>query len=180
MGDPAMTLLIVLLGVLLLTAALGHFVEVRAASSAGLPTGELLFQDTGAGVSSCAKLVSPKHGLLGRPDYVIETPSGFVPVEIKSSPAPVLGPYENHVAQLMGYCLLVEDSPQRPVREGILLYRDGKEVRIAFTAERREWILGIIAAMREAQGGGPVGRSNEFANKCRGCVVRAVCGERTG
>ena len=86
-------------------------------------------------------------------------------------------PAVNQVAQLMGYCVLVEDSLQQPVPEGILRYRDG-EVRIPFTADKREWILGIILAMREAQGGRPVGRSHEQVNKCRGCVVRPSCGDR--
>lgn len=97
-----------------------------------------------------------------RPDYLVETPDGLVPVEIKSTACPARGPYDNHLAQLMGYCLLVEDCLGKTVQEGILRYCD-REVRGAFTAERREWVLGIIDDIREAQGGGAVSRSHNRA-----------------
>lgn len=114
---------------------------------------------------------------MGRPDCLVETAHGLVPVEMISSSAPPCGPYDNGVAQLMGYCLLVEDSPQRPVAEGILKYRD-REVRVLSTAEKREWVLGIVAAIRDAQDGRPVGRSHALVNKCRSCSVGSSCSER--
>ena len=79
----------------------------------------------------------------------------------------------------MGYYLLVEDSLGRPVNEGILRYRDS-EVRVPFTEEKREWVLGISGMMREAQGGRAVGRSHEQVKRCRSCSVRSSCGEALG
>ena len=123
-----------------------------------------------------AALVSHHHGLVGRPDYLIETDQGVVPVELKSSRCPARGPFDNHVAQLMGYCLLVEESMGRPVPEGVLRYRD-REVRVPFTQEKREWVLGIILAIKAAKSGTSVARSHRISQKCRGCSVRPSCGD---
>ena len=72
--------LLAILGALLFAAAVGHFVGARAARSTGLPDGNILLQDTSAGFAPCETLVSSNYGLVGRPDYVIETPAGLVPV----------------------------------------------------------------------------------------------------
>jgi len=119
-------------------------------------------------------LLSHHHGIVGRPDYLIESDQGVVPVEVKISRCPARGPFKNHVAQLMGYCLLVEDSMGTPVSEGVLRYQD-RDVRVPFTQEKRDWILGIILAIRAAKGGDAVRRSHQIPQKCRGYSVRPSC-----
>ena len=150
--------------------------RARASRQAGLPDGEIVYQDTADSGSMIAALISHHHGLVGRPDYLIETDQGAVPVDLKSSRCPARGPFDNHVAQLMGYCLLVEASMGKTVPEGILRYQD-REVRVPFTQEKRDWVLGILFAIREAKGGAPVGRSHQIPKKCRGCSVRSSCGD---
>jgi hypothetical protein len=138
----------------------------RASRQAGLPDREIVYQDTVDSGAMVPTLVSHLHGLVGRPDYLIESDQALVPVELKSSRCPARGPFENHVPQLMGYCLLVEDSMGKPVPEGILRYQD-REVRVPFTQQKRDWVLGIILAVRAAKGGRPVGRSHQLPQKCR-------------
>ena len=48
---------------------------------------------------------------------------------------------------------------------------------LCITAERRQWILGIIAAVRAAQSGRPVSRSHEQVRKCQSCSVRTGCSD---
>jgi CRISPR-associated exonuclease Cas4 len=113
---------------------------------------------------------------VGKPDYVIESDKGLIAVEIKTADFPRQGPYENHVAQLMAYCLFVEDSMSRPVTAGLLKYRD-REVRVAVTPERRRWVIGIIQEIGNARNGAPVERSHGQPNKCTECSVRPGCAE---
>jgi hypothetical protein len=40
-------------------------------------------------------LVSHRHGLVGRPDYIVRTPAGLVPVEVKSRSYGARGPYSS-------------------------------------------------------------------------------------
>lgn len=169
-------MLVIAVGLLLAAASLAHLFAARASRQAGLPDGEIIYQDTIDAGAMVPRLVSYRHGIVGRPDYLVETDQGLVPVELKSSRCPARGPFDNHVAQLMGYCLLVEDSMGRPVPEGILRYRD-REVRVPFTQKKREWVLGIILSIRAAKGGVPVERSHRIPQKCRGCSVRPSCGD---
>lgn len=172
-----MTWLLLLAMLLVVAALIAHVAARKAAAVSGLPGGGIRYQDTCGAVVPCETLVSTRYGLVGRPDYIVETSSGLVPVEIKSSPAPLLGPYDNHVAQFLGYCLLVEDAMGRPVAEGILKCCD-RDVHVLLTPERRERILAIVAAMQEARSGRPVCRSHEQVNKCRGCSVRSSCWDK--
>jgi hypothetical protein len=77
-------------------------------SATGLPAGLLVYD---AGRQHLQRpLVSHRLRLAGRPDYLIETAEGLVPVELKSGACPRSGPHAAHVAQLMTYCVLVEDT----------------------------------------------------------------------
>jgi len=82
--------------------------------------------------------------LLGRPDYLISSTDGIIPVDLKKSRCPVSGPYDSHAAQLLAYCLLVEDALGKPAPCGVFQYA-GREVRLDLTPERRQWVTGILA-----------------------------------
>jgi CRISPR/Cas system-associated exonuclease Cas4 (RecB family) len=152
---------------------LGLSVGRRLSRTAGLPAGAVIYSDTDE-TGRLAPLISEKYGSVGRPDYLVVTDLGLVPVELKSSRCPAGGPYENHVAQLMGYCLLVEDSLRKPVPEGILRYRD-REVHVPFTDLKREWTKALVLAVKEARNGGRIERSHQFPQRCRGCSVNSGC-----
>jgi len=83
-------------------------------SATGLPAGLLVYDDAGRQHLQ-RPLVSHRLRLAGRPDYLIYTAAGLVSVELKSGACPRSGPYAAHVAQLMTYCVLVEDTLARPV-----------------------------------------------------------------
>lgn len=190
-----MTWLALLLCLLLAgAAALARALAARESRRSGLPAGSLLYSDTGRPVGRVAPtevgregrrrerpLISEALGLVGRPDYLIESEGQVVPVEVKSTACPPGGrPYESHVAQLAAYCLLVEDVLGAAVPYGLIKYRD-RELRVEYTRELRERALALIEEMKEearaAASGAEVHRSHEDTRRCAGCSLRDVCTE---
>jgi CRISPR-associated exonuclease Cas4 len=185
-----MILLVALLCVLVLAAAAAFVAARREAARSGLPAGALLYSDTGRpvgrvspvqinaeGVRQERPLVSRTLRLVGRPDYLIETADGVIPVEVKSSACPAGGrPYDSHVAQLAAYCLLVEDVLAERVPYGVVRYRD-REVRVEYTDELRESTLAMLEEMSDAADDAEVHRSHEDPRRCAGCSMRDVCTE---
>jgi CRISPR-associated exonuclease Cas4 len=179
---------------LLVLAVLARVVAGRESRRSGLPTGALLYSDTGRPVGRLAPtelgrdgkkqekpLVSETLRLIGRPDYLIEAEGGVVPVEVKSTASPAGGrPYDSHLAQLAAYCLLVEDVLGATVPYGLVKYRD-REVRVEYTPELRGRALSLIEQMNEdmraAAAGQEVHRSHDDPRRCAGCSLRDVCTE---
>ena len=95
------------LPVLLALFALCGWLYFSRRSATGLPAGLVVYDD--AGRQHLRPLVSHRLRLAGRPDYLVETGAGPVPVELKSGACPRSGPHAAHVAQLMTYCVLVDD-----------------------------------------------------------------------
>ena len=123
-------------------------------------------------------LLSDRYGLVGRPDYILRTPDGLVPVEVKSRSSGARGPYPGEEAQLFAYCLLVEEVTGERVRSGVIEFSD-RMWPIAFGDRERREILGLLEEIRDTQGRAEVGRSHAQAGRCRGCGFRAsdVCGQ---
>jgi CRISPR-associated exonuclease Cas4 len=139
--------------------------------------GSVVYTDTDARQPG-ETLVSHRYGLIGRPDYVLRTKDGLVPVEVKSRSSGGRGPYPGETAQLFAYCLLVEEVTGEPVRSGVIAFAD-RRWPVAFGKRERRDILSILADMRDMQGRAAVSRDHAQAGKCRGCGFRAadVCGQ---
>lgn len=60
-------------------------------------------------------LKSERLGLTGKLDLLIDSPQGLVPVDFKYTAG---NPHKNHLYQLSGYALLLEDSYGREVNKG--------------------------------------------------------------
>jgi CRISPR-associated exonuclease Cas4 len=185
------TLALTTLLCLLVFAAWAASVAARRESKrSGLPEGSVIYSDTNKPVGRLAPtevgregvrqerpLRSEALGLVGRPDYLIETDGGVVPVEAKSAAAPPDGrPRDSHVAQLAAYCLLVEDVLGASVPYGLIKYRD-REVRVEYTQELRAHALALIEEMNDAARADEVHRSHEDPRRCAGCSLRDVCTE---
>lgn len=179
-----------LLCLLVVVAVSARLAAARESRRSGLPAGALLYSDTGKPVGRIAPaevgregfrqerpLVSESLELVGRPDYLIESDGGVVPVEVKSSACPSDGrPRDSHVAQLAAYCLLVEDVVGASVPFGLIKYRD-REVRVEYTEELRGWALALVGEMRDATNEEEIHRSHEDPRRCAGCSLRDVCTE---
>jgi CRISPR-associated exonuclease Cas4 len=168
---------LLLLGVVL--AGLGLWLLVRSGTvrrEAGLPVGRVTYVDTGAWDRCERPLFSNRHRLTGRPDYLVSTREGVIPVEVKSGAAPEQ-PYPAHILQLAAYCLLVEEQESRLPPHGILKY-DDRAFEIDYTPGLRAELLETLDAIRHDLHARHVDRSHDDPGRCRGCGYRERCDQR--
>ena len=85
----------------------------------------------------------------------------LVPVDVKKrDTSPGGQAYPSHMAQVLAYCLLVEDQYDCQVPYGVIDYRD-RSVQIPFDRNSWEWILGLVAD-----------RDHQHRQRCRACGYR--------
>ena len=142
-------------------------------SAAGLPAGTVLYRDTGEWQETERPLRSRRYGLVGRPDYLVQTRDGgksfVVPVEVKSRARPAQ-PYASHILQLATYCLLVEENFEAAPPYGLLRYADAT-LRIDYTDELRRRVLEAAAEIRQARRTPDVRRSHSEPPRCSGLWI---------
>lgn len=157
-------------GALFLTLAVLAFLAwlVLRKRAAVLP-GEVVYRDT----DGARTLVSRRHRLAGRPDYITREKHGLVPVEVKSRACGPRGPHPGERAQLLAYCVLAEEEFGGRVVRGVLQYRD-RSVSVPFRDRERREIAALLAEMDAAT---DVHRSHRQAARCRSCGFRAKCDE---
>ncbi len=168
--------IIVLLAALWLASRAG-----RTAQSTGLPVmqGKVVYSDSGAWQKVAEPLFSATYGLSGKPDYVLQTPAGLVPIELKPLRRSDK-PYESDIMQLAAYCLLLEEAWQESPPYGLLRYQD-KTFRIEWDDRLRQNLLATLDEMRdlatfEAYKGGPLPEpQHDMTSRCRTCGFRYLC-----
>lgn len=165
----ALVLLLFLVGLALLWLAR----RLRARS--GLPTGRVLAADVGPWQRLDRPLFSRRHGLTGRPDYIVADGANLIPVEVKSARAPAR-PYASHILQLAAYCLLVAETSGRRPPYGILRYAD-RTFQIPYTRELEEQLLDVLEEMRGDLAAGDAPRRHRDPRRCAACGYRDVCDE---
>jgi CRISPR-associated exonuclease Cas4 len=149
----------------------------RLREESGLPAGRLIYADRAQTdwYPPAKPLYSAQYGLVGKPDYLVRTEEGIIPVEVKSAPAPDI-PYLGHLLQLAAYCLLVEETSGQTPAHGLLKYADAL-YEIDFTAELRVELFDTLANMRRARLARNVPRNHDQPNKCARCGFRHGCDE---
>lgn len=176
--------------ILFLIALAAYLASRRAGRLTGLPSGRLIYSDTGnpvaalgplieseRGVKQERALVSRTYGLTGRPDYLVRNSDGIVPVEAKSTKCPASGrPYDSHVMQLAAYCLLVESTLDAEVPYGVIKYSD-REIIVDYTEELRDELITLLEEMRAARKAEDVHRSHQDIRRCSKCSMREICTE---
>jgi CRISPR-associated exonuclease Cas4 len=161
---------------LLLAALVVLWLAGRQRRSSGLPTGQVIYRDTGGGTSVEKPLYDPISGLTGRPDYLVEANGAIIPVEVKSSRAPSL-PYDSHVFQLAAYCLLVERTYGQRPPYGILRYRD-RSFTIDYSPALENELENLLKAMRLQQRRSETNRSHNEPARCARCGYRGICDQK--
>ncbi len=151
--------------------------SIRLQQASGLPWGRLVYADTSSRdwQTPPQPLYAETYGLIGKPDYLIETAQSVIPVEVKSSQAPIV-PYLGHLLQLAAYCLLVEATTGRTPPHGLLKYADAL-YEVDFTPELRQELLDTMSEMRQARHRNHVARSHQQPAKCAACGLRYTCDE---
>lgn len=162
---------------LLLILALGLWLLAgRVRRSTGLPTGQVVYSDTGAWGRVERPLFSHSLQLTGKPDYLVREGGALVPVEVKTGRAPATGAYAAHIYQLAAYCALVEETYGQRPRYGLIKYAD-KLLRVDYTRELEDELLELVEAMREDSAATDVSRSHDSAARCAACGFHTVCGQ---
>jgi CRISPR-associated exonuclease Cas4 len=168
-----------LLLVALALGGLGLWLLIRAGRvrrKTALPVGRVTYADTGAWDRCERPLFSNRHRLTGKPDYLVRSREGVIPVEVKSGPAPNQ-PYPAHLLQLAAYCLLVEEQEDHTPPYGIVKY-DDRSFEVDYTPALRAEVLATLDAMRHDLHAHDVNRSHEEAGRCGGCGYRERCEQR--
>ena len=141
----------------------------------GLPEGKVVYSDTGAAQVAAKPLYSPRYGLTGKPDYLLATRRGLVPVEVKPTRDDP-EPHESHLLQVLAYCLLLEDSEGKRPPYGLLRYRSGT-FKVDYNSQTRAHVVGVIEEMRVALRQAEVHRSHDQPGRCRACIYAEICEE---
>jgi len=165
------------LAILAFVALLGGWLALRRAArvrhGAGLPSGRVVYADTGDWRPPDKPFFSTRYGLTGKPDYLVETRAGLIPIEVKARAAPAQ-PYTSHVLQLAAYCLLVEESENQAPAYGIIKYAD-TVFEIDYTPALRRELVAMVGEMRRSHRRGGAPRSHEESRRCAGCGYRQAC-----
>lgn len=119
---------------------------------------------------------SDKHGLSGRPDYVIKVNENLIPVEEKTGRTP-RGPLFSHILQIAAYCLLIEERQGKAPPYGLLKYPE-HEHEIEYNEDMKKVLLEKLGEMREIMKSGEAHRNHNRPGKCIHCSRRLVCPER--
>lgn len=163
--------------VLVLLALVLLLIAGRLRSASGLPSGRVVYSDTGAWGRLEKPLFSRRLGLTGKPDYLVRNGEDVIPVEVKSARAPAGGPYAAHLYQLAAYCALVAEAYGRRPAYGLIQYAD-RLVSVDFTPALERELLELLTAMRDTADQADVARSHTAAARCAACGLAAVCDER--
>ena len=150
-------------------------VSRRWDTQVGILGGRVVSVDLARDGRAALPMVDDLLGLSGRPDLLLETRRGLVPVEIKSGKAPA-APHLSHVLQLAAYCRLAEATHGRRPRSGILQYAD-RGYSLPYTRALERSLLLMIGRIR-AEAGRLPGRSHDEAARCASCGYASACDQR--
>ncbi|NCF67390.1 MAG: Dna2/Cas4 domain-containing protein [Chloroflexi bacterium] len=163
--------------IFLAMAALLLFRARSLQQQSGLPSGNVIYSDSGTWHPNNEPLLSMEQRLAGKPDYLVEKQNGeIIPVEIKSGQAPH-SPWPGHRLQLAAYCWLVEETYGIRPSYGILQYED-QVFDVEYTTGLEEVLLDVMHEMRQDYQATDLDRTHEDAFRCASCGMRSKCRQR--
>ena len=145
----------------------------------GLPTGEVVYSDTGGWSRVERPLFSSTLQLAGKPDYLVRQKQTVIPVEVKSGQAPPGGPHPGHTYQLAAYCALVTEAYGRRPEYGLIQYAD-QTLAVNYTRELEAELRALLDDMRADAESDEVSRSHHSPGRCRACGFVEICDEALG
>jgi CRISPR-associated exonuclease Cas4 len=171
---PQLAAILIAAGLLVLAALLlARSSELRREH--GLPSGKVVYSDTGEERRGVRSLYSERYALAGKPDYLVATSAGLVPVEVKPERTDA-EPRESHLLQVLAYCLLLEETQGKKPPYGLLRYKHDT-FKVDYNRETRDHLLSVLEEMRESLQEAEVHRNHEQAARCRRCAYRPLCDE---
>ncbi len=171
-----MSELFVLLALVLLALGVWFYLQAgRQRQATGLPTGEVIYVDTGDWRRNDRPLFSAEYQLTGKPDYLVKDGRETIPIEIKSTYLQGDDPYDSHKLQLAAYCLLIEDTTGKRPSYGILKYANAT-LRLPYTKALRKELLYTLDQIHDARDARNISRSHDDPGRCRNCGYVQDCG----
>lgn len=120
-------------------------------------------------------LHSERLGLSGKMDLLIVSPQGYFPVDFKYTRG---RPHRNHISQLAGYAVLVEDHFNTHVDTGfIYLAPLGELVAIKMTGELKQEVPQRLAEIRTMIREEILPAPTPVRARCDECEFRNYCGD---
>lgn len=167
------------LATLLLAVAVWLLWTRRKDATRVMPEGTVLYDDVSEQRYTSNILTSERYGLRGKPDYILMTDDGVVPVEVKSTTRPPrLGRvHPSHKAQILAYCAIVGESLGERIPYGLVIYRDGIPRRVIPTAKNMAWMQQMANSLRAGRQAGQQHRDHRHEQRCLSCGVRENCTE---
>ena len=118
-------------------------------------------------------LKSQELGLTGKVDMLVETPDAFYPVDFKFTRG---GVRKNHVYQLCGYALMLDDRMGRETESGfVYLIPESDAVRIEFTDELKSSCLDVVESIHDIIEKEVMPGPNPHRSRCSDCEYRNYC-----
>ena len=131
-------------------------------------------------------LESPKLGLRGRLDMLIEAAGELIPVDYKDSdPRPVAkrgaGPRQaqhNWQVQLAAYALLLEEARGQSVQRGFIYYIPERRARpVAITEDLKTVVIESVGRMRDIIARERMPDATPYRGRCQACEYRRFCND---
>jgi CRISPR-associated exonuclease Cas4 len=122
-------------------------------------------------------LYSKKHGLRGKPDYIVKLNGKYIPIEVKTGKIP-RGPHFSHIIQIAAYCLLIEQNYKTRPPYGIISYSKEQKHKITYDDDLKKLLLEKMDEMRKCIQLEEVHRNHKRPGKCRSCSRRDKCPEK--
>jgi len=169
----------VMAATLLVLSLLLFLLAAESRRRTGIPAGELFYQDLPGQPFYGRPLRSHTLGISGKPDCLVRTAAGIVPVELKNaSKPPARGEvYPSHIIQAVAYCALVEDQMRVSAPYALVIYAGHQVRRVDFTEERRKWLVDTIRQLECARERRRGNRNHEHRARCIRCGVRSNCNQ---
>jgi len=148
----------------------------------GLPSGQVVYSDTGGWSRVEQPLFSAALQLSCKPDYLVvlshstSQRQAIIPVEVKSGQAPPGGPHPGHRYQLAAYCALVTEAYGRRPDHGLIQYAD-RTLTVPYTRQLEGELHALLDEMRAGAEADDLPRSHTSPARCRSCGFFEVCDE---
>ncbi|MFB3918283.1 MAG: CRISPR-associated protein Cas4 [Terriglobales bacterium] len=114
-------------------------------------------------------------GLSGKLDLLIESDAGLFPVDFKASEQAV---HNNHIVQLCGYALLLEERFRCLVERGFIFLIPPEEIVAAeITSERKQSTLALLDQIRDSIVREATPDPTEVRARCENCEYQNYCGD---
>jgi CRISPR-associated exonuclease Cas4 len=114
-------------------------------------------------------------GISGKLDLLIETPDACYPVDFKYTTG---RPHHNHLLQLAGYSLLINEHFCKPVPAGfIFIITDDVTFRFVMTEQLRSEARAALASMHDIIQREAFPEPTQVRGRCVDCEYRNFCAD---